>query len=477
MSYKVSLIGFILAIVCLCFTIRLSAQVTEIDTSEYLPLIYEGALEYNLTVAASLGYNSEVERLIKAGAEVDVENTQGATPLYFAVINKKAAVVQTLINNGANVNKVSYLNETPLFLSLFIRDLNIAEILIRAGAEVDYQNRTGVSPLHYSAIYGLFSFVDLLLYYEADIDIRDNDGTTPLMAAIWAGYPEIADLLIQHGANMEARDNEGFTPFLIAAQNGDTLIINLLHKKGVDIYEKNIYNWNALNLTIKSNHFHAADLLMRIGNKWAEKEREVVSPYKIAAKYRRKEIISLLEKENFPGKYQPEFDRINISLSSKLSFKDFYSGISLSFLEPLSNIGLITGLDTKLWYTKVLSKEADDLYYQYLDKSTVVYAGAYKDFQLTDHLFRGNFYFSTSLSAGYSFGNKLKGTEIAPENKLKILPSALIKWVKNNFCIYTGLEYMNSDFYKIGPVWARAGCAFTFHFDLDKAPAKIIKWY
>ncbi len=83
------------------------------------------------------------------------------------------------------------------------------------------------------------------------------------MAAIWAGYPDIADLLIQHGANMEARDNEGFTPFLIAAQNGDTLMLNMLRKKGVDIYEKNIYNWDALCLAIKSDHIMATELLIK----------------------------------------------------------------------------------------------------------------------------------------------------------------------------------------------------------------------
>ncbi len=73
------------------------------------------------------------------------------------------------------------------------------------------------------------------------------------MAAIWAGFADVADLLIQNGANLEARDNDGFTPLLIAAQNGDTLIISRLLKEGVNIYEKNIFNYNALSLAIEAN--------------------------------------------------------------------------------------------------------------------------------------------------------------------------------------------------------------------------------
>jgi ankyrin repeat protein len=477
MSFKVSINRFLIPAFIFCLAGRLTAQISEIDTSDYLPLYLDGALEYNLTIAASSGYSSEVERLILAGAEVDVETSQGATPLYFAIINRKPEAVKTLIEYGADVNKTSVLNETPLLLAINVQNLEIAETLIRGGADINYQNKAGVTPLHYASIYGYFYFVDLLLYYEAEVNKKANDGTTPLMAAIWAGYPEIADLLMQHGANLEARDNEGFTPFLIAAQNGDTLMINMLRKKGVDIYEKNIYNWDALSYSIKSNHVQATEMLIKAGNEWADPKREAVNPFNIAARYRRKEIFEILENNNIPGGYDPKFNQIALSFSSKFTTRDIYTGFSFSFKEPLKNFGLVTGFDTKLWYTRVLVEEMAGLYYQYLDKSSVVYAGVFKDYPLTDNLFRGNFCFTTALSVGYSFGNKFKGTEIAQKNKFRILPSASLKWVKNDLAIFTGLEYMNSDFYRIGPVWVRMGCSYNFFFDYDRAPGKVIKWY
>lgn len=477
MSLKRSTLRFLSVAVIFCLAGRLNGQVAEIDTSAYLPLFYSGSLEYNLTVASMLGYSSEIERLIKEGADIDAENAEGATPLYFAILNKRTEAVKTLLKLGADVNKISFRGETPLLLSIFNQDIKTAEVLIRGGAEINYQNKALVTPIHYASVYGLFDFVDLLLYYDAGIDNKDEDGTTPLMAAIWAGYPDVADILIQNGANMEARDNEGFTPFLIAAQNGDTLIMNMLRKKGVDIYEKNIHNCDALALTIKSNQIHATEFLLNAGDKWTDEGRDVVNSWNIAAKYRRKDIIELLAGEKVPGKYQPHFDRMTIALSSKFNLKDYYYGLNLSFPEPLSNIGITAGLDTKLWYTRVLTKESDEIFYQYFDKSSLVYAGVFKNFQLTDNLFKGNFHFSASLAAGYSFGNKFKGTESEPGNKFRILPAASLKWNKNAFVVFADLEYFNSGFYKTGPIWIRTGCAFNFSFDTDKVPGKIIKWY
>ncbi len=148
MSVKVSVIRFLVFVLIICMANRSDAQEVEIDTSGYLPLFYEGALEYNLTLAASLGYSTEIERLINAGAEVDVETSEGVTPLYFAVTNRKLDAVKMLVNYGADVNKVSILQETPLLISLKNKDLEIAEALIRGGAEINYQYRNGVTALH-----------------------------------------------------------------------------------------------------------------------------------------------------------------------------------------------------------------------------------------------------------------------------------------------------------------------------------------
>jgi ankyrin repeat protein len=74
---------------------------------------------------------------------------------------------------------------------------------------------------------------------------------------------------------MEARDNQGFTPFLIAAQNGDTLMMNLLLNMAWNLYEKNNYRYNALNIAIEANHRPAVEMLLSRGDKWNSEEKAV----------------------------------------------------------------------------------------------------------------------------------------------------------------------------------------------------------
>jgi ankyrin repeat protein len=459
------------------FSLRIAAQEGEIDTSAYLPYFYYGALDYNLMIAASNGYESEVARLIDAGADIDAKTTEGATPLIFAVANNHLNTVKKLLGYDPDVNVVTATSETPLLIAVKNQNVEIAEALIRAGADIDFSDKNGAAPLHYSSLYGFFYVTDMLIYYRADIEKKARDGTTPLMAAIWGGNADIADLLIQHGANMAARDNQGFTPFHIAAQNGDTVIMAMLIRQGVDIYEVNRYNWDALALTIRTDNMPALKLLLRSGTKWGSPESKAIDPYTIASKYRRTDIIDILRTKNVPGKVKKKIDQAGISVSSKLNMKDIYTGFSLSFKEPLMNAGIIAGLDTKVWYTRVLQKRNEDLFYQYLGKSSVFYAGAFKEFPLIDNKLKNSLSFSTTMALGYSFGNQMKGTDNVPGNRLTIMPSAGFKWNINNVTILVSAEYMKSDFYRVGPLWLRAGLTYNYFFDRIRAPLKNIKWY
>lgn len=483
------------ALVFLCLSGRSYTQITSKDTADYLPEYFEGALDYNLMVAASKGLDTEIERLILRGADVEAETQEGATALIIAISSLKPYAVNTLLIYNSDPNKETGNSETPLLVTLkklvsleareqsvlndFLQDecLQIAESLIRYGADIDYQDNHGVTALNYASIYGSFRFADLLLYYLADIDKKADDGTTPLMSAIWAGHANVADLLVQNGANLEARDKNGFTPFLIAAQNGDTLILNYLIKKGVDIYEKDYYGWNALGLSIKHNHIDAVSLLINSGDRWNDSGRDGINYYNVAVKFGRNEIFRLLEEKNFPEKYFPRINQLEISVSSKFNPQDIYTGMRFIFREPRKRFGILAGFDTKLWYTWVIMKESELLYYQYRDKSSIAYAGIFKEIPLKINPLKSNWLVSGSLSGGYFFANRFKGTETMPESNIKIIPAVTLKWQRRNFSIYGGLEYTGTDFYKTWPVWCRAGVSYNFDFVYGKTPVKTIKWY
>ncbi len=448
-----------------------------IDTSDYIPSFYSGAADYNLMIASSRGYVSEIDRLIKAGADVNAETNEGATPLIFAVSNNRLSAVEELLKFKPVIDKVTSENETPLIIAAKNDNVEICEALIRAGADVDFTDSHGATPLHYACIYGYFELADMLLYYDASIDKKSNEGISPLMASVMDGWADIADLLIQNGANMEARDNDGNTPFLLAAYYGDTLIMEMLYKKGVDIYATNKARYDALDLTISGNRKEATLYLLRISNKWTDSAENAINPYVVASKYQRIEIVDILKQYRLPGKVKLGIDQVAVTLSSRLVKNDVYTGFSLSFKEPFLNAGIITGIDMNLWYTRVLVKDSEHLFYQYMTKGSVAYAGLFKDFVLYKKSETNRMLFSATLLAGYSFGNKLKGTFLNPDNKFVIIPDASVKWNLDRFSISLGMEYITSQFYHVGPVWARAGFSYTLFFDKVRAEVKPIKWY
>jgi ankyrin repeat protein len=482
MSIRIHCTRILFLFILLFISERAYSQVTDTnnmyyDTTDYIPSFYKGAIDYNLMIAASKGYSSEIERLLGKGANMEAENDEGVTPLIFAVAAKQTKAVNLLIKYGANVNKITSKYETSLLIAAKNQDSEIAEALIRAGADIDFNDRYDATPLHYASIYGDFQLVDMLLYYNASIDKKTVEGTTPLLASIWAGYTAVADLLIQNGANMEARDNEGYTPFLMASYFGDTLLMDLLYKRGVNIYATNNLNHNALTLSILTGRSEITVFLLKLGNKWTDPDRKPVNPYNVASKFRRNDIVNILKKNNVPGRMMYQIDQIALTASSRLFINDIYTGISLSFKEPYLNAGLIAGFDTKLWYSRVLIKNSEHLFYQYMDKGSVAYAGLFKDFNLTNRPDRFNYSVSTMLLAGYSFGNKLKGTLIAPKNKFSAIPSVSFKITKMNFSVNMGIEYLKTQYYHNGPLWLRIGCSYTYFFDHVRTQIKPIRWY
>jgi ankyrin repeat protein len=448
-----------------------------LDTIDYFPPTYNDALNLNLMIAASKGISSEIIRLIKKGADINAETIEGATPLIFAVSNNKPLAVITLLAYKPQIDKVTKNDETALLIAVKNRYPELAEALIREGADLNHTDKFGATPLHHAAINGYLEVADLLIYYDADLNSRTAQGTTPLLASIWAGHTEISDLLIQNGAGIEESDNEGYTPYLMASYFGDSIVMDILQKHGANIYATNGAHNNALSLAITSGNSEVAKYLLRKGNQWQNQGNRAVNLYSVAAKYRRTEMVNLLKNNNIPGKLKREIDQISFSASSRFSRHDFYSGLNLSFKEPYFNGGIILGIDTKLWYTRLLIEKNERLFNQYMDKGSVVYAGVFKDFALTDYPNRYNYLISASLSGGYSIGNNLKGTNISTNGKFKAIPSVMLKITKMNLICFTGLEYVKTPFYKNGPLWIRMGISYNYFFDNVRTNIKPIKWY
>ena len=465
----------LITLLFLSFHLISIAQESAIDTSTYIPYIYEDAINFNLQIAAAKGYDSEVERLIQKGANVDFCYETGVTPLIYSVANNHISTAQLLINHDADVNVTTYLDETPLLISIFNNNFEMAETLIRAGAEINSRDNQGVAPLHYTALYGMNELTDLLIYYGADVDIRAYDNTTPLMVAIWASNNGVAELLMRYGANLEATDKDGFTPFMIAAQEGNLEMVKYLHDQNVDIYSTNNSNWNALALAIKTKKEETVKELIGYGNEWNTSTRNRnVDIYKVAAKTNNSNINNLLNESSIPGSYKSSIDQMSLSYSWLFNGYGLYHGINIKFPEPVTHIGLNLGVDTKMFKSKVI-ESMGDCYHQFYEKSTIIYGGVTKDFYLTKRLDKSNLVLTTDLNIGYYFRHKSDITD--QEKAARLMPAIGLKIDSPKIDIFANVEYMKTNYLHVGPLWYRIGVSYSIFFDKsDKATLKNIKW-
>ena len=82
--------------------------------------------------------------LLKAGADVNVGDSGGMTPLHYAAkYNVNPAVIPALLEAGAEVNARNNKKETPLDLAVRFRQYLARQALLEAGASPAAKDEEG----------------------------------------------------------------------------------------------------------------------------------------------------------------------------------------------------------------------------------------------------------------------------------------------------------------------------------------------
>lgn len=103
-----------------------------------------------LHFAAQDGDFDEVRRLVSDGADVNVFDSLGKTPLHYAVEREWLEIAQYLIEQGADVNArhESSIGNTPLGEVAGTCSLRIAKLLVEAGADPAIPGWMQLTALH-----------------------------------------------------------------------------------------------------------------------------------------------------------------------------------------------------------------------------------------------------------------------------------------------------------------------------------------
>ena len=105
--------------------------------------------DLNLIAAVNnQGIDSDgVCRMILAGANVKVKNSNKATPLHRAVVRNDYAIASLLIDAGAEVDAQNTKGKTPLYLAASLERADMVLLFLSAGADGGLPDEEGITPL------------------------------------------------------------------------------------------------------------------------------------------------------------------------------------------------------------------------------------------------------------------------------------------------------------------------------------------
>ena len=170
--------------------------------------------------AVRLGDMKLLETLVAEGADVNVTDDQGRTPLHVAVRRCNEGWVEFFATNGADLEARDRNGHTPMDLAVDEGNQRIVEILFAAGSP---------ATIHAASYLGDVQEIRRLVQAGADVNARTAKRYTPLQLAARMGYAKTASVLLELGADLHAGGPPfGQTPMNDAAGRGHRDVVEIL---------------------------------------------------------------------------------------------------------------------------------------------------------------------------------------------------------------------------------------------------------
>ena len=171
-----------------------------------------------------------VSLLCKHGANVNIQNDSGQSPLLVALSDGDKVIAMELLEHGADPNIVDHEGRHPLH-NVKNNDYRMVNLLCKYGANVNVQDATGKTLLFTALSEGDNAIAMELLEHGADPNIVDHEGRHPLHNIKRNDY-RMVGLLCDHGANVDVQDSHGRTPLFVALSSGENAIAMELLEHG-----------------------------------------------------------------------------------------------------------------------------------------------------------------------------------------------------------------------------------------------------
>lgn len=201
-------------------------------TGEHYEAVFDDDAESGkspLHVAAGKGDVGTMRRLI---GDYGIENidSQGRTPLMYAVIGNKGKACKLLVKLGADINGRDDLGNTPLIWGACRGTRDSLKELLKMGADVASADNEGRSAIHWSTKLKRVDCLDLLLRcaYRVVVNKKDGEQLTALHWAVMCDNASHAHALLKSQADPIVGDGEGRSPLHYAVSRGAMACLHML---------------------------------------------------------------------------------------------------------------------------------------------------------------------------------------------------------------------------------------------------------
>lgn len=191
--------------------------------------------------------------LIDENAQIDSVNQRKETPLHLLAAQEPSdemtRIVQKLLIRGADANIQDVDGNTPVHKSILCKNIEVFKLLVehhRISFEI--RNKEGLTPLALAlrCLSSNDTFSTTLVQKGCSVDATNpSTGDTLLHLMAQDGNETAGIFLVANGCKVNSCNNRGETPLHLAAYHGLTVLVDTLLKKGANC---NMMTSNSLSL-------------------------------------------------------------------------------------------------------------------------------------------------------------------------------------------------------------------------------------
>lgn len=186
-----------------------------------------------LLLAATTGDADRVALALRAGADIEVRDPMGRTPLLLASTGDHLSVARVLVASGANPDALDDRHDTPWLVTGVTGSVAMLEVMLPANPDLALENRFGGLSVIPASERGHVDYVRRVVTTGIDVNHVNDLGWTALLEAVILGdggqaHQDIVRILLGAGADASITDADGVSASQHARSRNFTELDTLL---------------------------------------------------------------------------------------------------------------------------------------------------------------------------------------------------------------------------------------------------------